>query len=268
MLAQRRSRFAYIKVALVLVALLSACSGGQVESTEAPQTSEEVHWAYEGGAGPEHWGELSPDFALCSTGQEQAPINLGDAERESAPDVTFNYQAAPLQVLNNGHTIQVVSDGSSSITVDAVPYSLAQFHFHTPSEHTLKDDAYAAELHLVHQAASSKLAVVGVLISEGDENPAFAPIVDNLPVDAGQQNNPEGITVDPLSMLPESHLAFEYSGSLTTPPCSEDVSWFVMTTVIEMSAAQLDALEAVMGNNSRPVQPLNDRDLLEDTTSG
>lgn len=267
MLAQHRNRFALILVALGAMVLLAACGGGQTETAETPQPAAEVQWAYDGEAGPEHWGELSPEFALCSTGQEQTPIDLANAERENAPDVTFNYQAAPLEVLNNGHTIQVASDNSSSITIDDSDYSLAQFHFHTPSEHTVDGDPYAAELHLVHQDEDNQLAVVGVLINEGAENPAFAPIIANLPAEVDQQNNPEGVTFNPLVVLPESHLAFQYSGSLTTPPCSEGVDWYVMTTPVEMSAAQLEALQTVMGDNSRPVQPLNGRDVREDVSS-
>lgn len=263
-------RLVLLTLTLIVIPLLTACAADQpqaTEATEAPHAAEAPHWGYEGEAGPEHWGELSADYALCATGQQQTPIDLANAAQENAPDVAFDYQAAPLHVLNNGHTIQVVSDGSSSITVGETAYSLAQYHFHTPSEHTLNGESFAAELHLVHRDTQDRLAVVGVMIREGAENAAFAPILANLPSEANQEIAPEGITLDAITLVPQSHLAFEYTGSLTTPPCSEGVSWFVLAEPIEMSAEQIAALQDLIGNNNRPIQPLNGRELLEDTSS-
>ncbi|HZK05301.1 MAG TPA: carbonic anhydrase family protein [Actinomycetaceae bacterium] len=235
---------------------------------EATMDEAGVHWGYEGDTGPDHWGELSPDFALCSAGTEQAPIDLTGADQQDLADVLFDYRSAPLQVLNNGHTIQVPSDGTSSITVDGTMFELAQFHFHTPSEHTVDGEYFAGELHLVHQDASGSLAVVAVLLEEGAENEAVAPIISHLPAATEQEVEADGVTLDPLDLLPGNRLTFQYTGSLTTPPCSEDVNWFVLTTPVEMSEAQLGELEQVMGHNNRPLQPLNDRDLLEDTVTG
>ena len=225
------------------------------------------HWGYEGTEGPEHWGDLSPEYELCGIGQQQTPIDLSGATPQDAPDVTFNYRSIPLTVVNNGHTIQVPSEGGGDIAVGDESWALTQFHFHTPSEHTVEGAAMAGELHLVHQDPAGRIAVVGVLIKQGAENAALSTIVDDLPGNADQTAQPSGVTIDPLTLLPEERLAFHYTGSLTTPPCSEGVRWFVMTTPIEMSDAQLAALEDVMGHNSRPVQPRNDRELLEDTVA-
>lgn len=259
----------------------SVTSGGGASTDEESATQEaaptdeastadaaDVHWGYEGDTGPEHWGDLSPEFTLCGVGTEQTPIDLTGADQQDLTDVVFEYQAAPLQVLNNGHTIQMPSDGASSISVDGTSFELAQFHLHTPSEHTVDGEYFAGELHLVHQDADGGLAVVAVLLEEGAENEAIAPILANLPTEVDQEVEAVGVTLDPLDLLPENRLTFQYTGSLTTPPCSEDVNWFVLTTPVEMSETQIDAFEDVMGHNNRPLQPLNDRDLLEDTVTG
>lgn len=263
---------------LLLTTGLAACSTAPAAnpgttppaapSTPTAQTAAKAHWGYEGKEGPEHWGALSPEYALCSTGKAQTPIDLAPAKTEDAPDVEFSYQGVPLKVLNNGHTVQVPTEGAGDITVAGRTYSLAQFHFHTPSEHTVDGATLAGELHLVHQHADKSLAVVGVLLKEGAENAAFTAITGNLPAEADQTNAPAGVTVDPLTLLPTERTTFQYTGSLTTPPCSEGVSWFVMTTPVELSSDQLSALEKVMGHNNRPVQPVNERELVQDTVAG
>lgn len=282
----RRPSRLLLPASLLAATLLAGCAGSPQGTTDeaapagettasAPSPAEEgaaeeaaaPAWGYEGDTGPEHWGDLAPEYELCSTGTAQTPIDLAAAQETDLPDPEFAYQEAPLEVLNNGHTIQVPSDGASTMTIGDTTYELAQFHFHTPSEHTVDGEPLAGELHLVHQDAEEKLAVVGVLLAEGEENPAIDPIVSHLPAEADSEEAPDEVSLNPATLLPESRETFQYDGSLTTPPCSEGVSWFVMTDPIEVSPAQLDALAEVMGENNRPVQPLNERDLREDTTS-
>lgn len=232
----------------------------------AAQEAEPPHWEYEGEAGPVHWGELSEEYALCATGQSQSPIDLFDAASTDLTDIVFNYQPSDLTIKNNGHTVQVDYAPGSTITVDGVDYELKQFHFHHPSEHAVDGVIYPLEMHLVHADADGNLAVVGVFIKEGqDDNAAFAPVFENLPTEKVDATAIDGVSVDAAALLPAEHAFYTYSGSLTTPPCSEGVHWIVLSTPVTLSPAQIQQFAAVFPLDARPLQALNGRDLSEDT---
>jgi carbonic anhydrase len=234
-------------------------------SEQVPATAPAIHWTYEGETGPKHWGALSKDFAECSTGREQSPINITKPARENLRNIVFNYRPAKVSVENTGHTIQVDYSPGNSIEVNGSKYELVQFHFHAPSEHTLNGKHADAELHLVHKSASGQLAVVGVFINKGSENRALKPVFDNLPTRAGTANNLDQ-PVNPESLLPIRRTTYRYEGSLTTPPCSEGVTWLIMTAPIQLSPKQLATFDKLFKGNDRPVQPLNGRTLIEDTS--
>lgn len=228
---------------------------------------EHPHWTYEGEEGPEHWGELNPDYELCSVGEAQSPIDITEAQALNLTDIAFSYLPSALNIFNNGHTIQVQYDEGSSIVYNEIQYNLVQFHFHTPSEHTVNGESFAMELHFVHQDANGGLAVVGVLLREGAENAEYAALFDNMPATEGEPE-PTELTINAASLLPAEATYFTYGGSLTTPPCSQGVRWLVLTTPVEISAAQIEAFQAIFEMNARPVQPLNERDLLQDSSNG
>jgi len=171
----------------------------------------------------------------------------------------MQYQATPLKVVNNGHAIQVNYGAGSTLTVDGKTYHLAQFHFHSPSEHTQDGKPYAMEAHLVHKADDGSLAVVGVFLKEGKENPFLARIWGHLPTEVNHEMTVAGTEVNVADLLPAKKAFFNYSGSLTTPPCSEGVTWLVMDRSVEVSKAQADKFRGLIHENARPVQPLNDR---------
>ncbi|MCA9971534.1 MAG: carbonic anhydrase family protein [Anaerolineales bacterium] len=223
------------------------------------------HFAYEGEDGPENWAELSAHYETCATGQAQSPIDLTSANLENLENIVFEYGETAVNILNNGHTIQVDQIQGSQIIIGGDNYQLAQFHFHAPSEHVVDGQPYPIEMHLVHRSASGKLAVVGVLIQEGAENGAFAPVWAHLPAEE-MGINATGATVQLADLLPADQTVYRYSGSLTTPPCSEDVLWSVMHQPVEMSAAQIAAFTDIIAGNNRPVQPLNARTLTLDET--
>jgi len=238
------------------------------EHTEEHSEEHPVHWSYDGEGGPEQWGALEPENVACSNGASQSPIDLAGAAGDDLVDISFNYGESPLKIHNNGHTVQVDYSEGSSITVDGVTYELKQFHFHTASEHTINGEQYPLELHLVHRSEDDALAVVGVLAKEGAENPAFVDIVANAPADVSEATIIEGIAVAAERLLPAERLYYSYSGSLTTPPCSEGVKWHVLTTPIELSAEQIATLSGILHENFRPIQPLNERPLAVDTAGG
>lgn len=231
------------------------------------QQQPDVHWTYEGEEGPAHWGNLRDGFKLCSTGTTQSPIDIESTVSANISDIQFNYSDSAVNILNNGHTVQVNYDPGSSIMYDGVQYDLAQFHFHHPSEHTVNGEAAPMEAHFVHRSADGALAVVGVLLVEGEaDNPNFAPVFDNLPTEKVDVTT-LAATVSAAAMLPDAKTYYTYSGSLTTPPCSEGVRWLLMTTPVELSAAQIEAFSAIFEDDARPVQPQNARDVIQDSGS-
>lgn len=219
-----------------------------------------AHWGYMGEEGPAHWGDLSDAYETCREGMKQSPINISDAPHMDAESLSMSYKATPMDVVNNGHTIQVNYAAGSSMTVDGKTYQLLQFHFHSPSEHTYKGSPYPLEAHLVHKADDGSLAVVGVLIKEGaKDNPVLADVWAHMPREAGGTMKMDSMSVNVADLLPGKKAYWNYSGSLTTPPCSEGVNWFVMDKSVEASAAQVKQFLSVIHENARPVQPLNDR---------
>ncbi len=194
-------------------------------------------------------------------GKSQSPIDLSGAVEQDAPDIEYYYDTTNLNIVNNGHTVQVNYDPGSSINIDGTDYGLVQFHFHTPSEHTIDGRSYDGEMHLVHKSSEGELAVVSVLLEKGDVNESLNPIIDNMPTKEGDTADVMGgISVDDL--LPKDRSAYRYTGSLTTPPCSEDVKWIVLKTPVQISEAQLEALQKILKDNNRPVQPLNSRKVI------
>ncbi len=251
---------------LVFMLFLAACSGSQTADGGTADDAHDVHWGYEGEGGPEHWGDLEPEFAVCGTGVEQSPIDITNAADVDLANIGFDYGETAVNILNNGHTIQVNYDEGSHIEVDGKTYNLLQFHFHTPSEHEIDDQLAAGEMHLVHQSADGDYAVVGVLINEGAENSAFVPVWDNLP-DHETEAMVTGASVNAADLLPDTLTYNNYPGSFTTPPCTEGVNWMVLTNPVEMSADQIAAFSNIIGHNNRPAQPLGDRAIEEDSTN-
>jgi carbonic anhydrase len=221
------------------------------------------HWTYEGAGSPEHWGELSPDFKTCQIGMQQTPIDLnGGVKAQFDKPFSLAYKAVGGKVVNNGHTIQVNLDKGCSCTVEGTAYDLLQFHFHHPSEHLLSGRSLAMELHLVHKAADGALAVIGVFLREGAANTLLSPVFDEMPMAAGGEKTLPAM-LDPSGLLPARSGYYRYTGSLTTPPCSEGLTWTVLREPVEASPEQIRNFAALFPNNARPVQKLNDRVILE-----
>ncbi len=223
--------------------------------------SQDSGWGYTGHAGPEHWANISQEFALCGKGKEQSPINISGAKTSDLPAIQFDYKPGSLEILNNGYTIQVNHAAGSSITVDGEKYELLQFHFHTPSENIVDGKAFPKEMHLVHKNAKGQLAVVGVFTKEGAKNTALDKIWEHMPNKAGGKKMLASVSVNAAELLPADRSYYSFNGSLTTPPCSEGVKWMVLKTPVEASNAQIKQFAEVIGSNARPVQPVHAREL-------
>lgn len=234
--------------------------GGQ---SHAPSSAPHgPHWTYAGEAGPEHWGELSENFGACKTGHMQSPIDLGGADVTGRLAIDVSYRAAPLAVVNNGHTVQINFPAGSTLTSGISRYKLVQMHFHTPSEETVYGIHYPMVAHFVHVDYAGNYAVLGVLFEEGAPNAELEKIVRAAPRTADEPANASGVSFDPSKLLPSSLSVWRYEGSLTTPPCTEGVRWHVARQPVKVGSAQIAALHAIIGDNNRPIQPLYGRVLV------
>ena len=248
-------------LALALTIMVLAVPGLADDDKHDKGHDKAPHWTYEGETGPEHWGDLSEDWKLAKTGKRQSPIDLSDRKLSEVASLETSYSASPLHIVNNGHTVKVAYGDGSSMTLGGEEFKLLQFHFHSPSEHTVEGRHYPLEVHLVHQSESGQLGVIGVFFEAGEENAALAGISPHAPKEAGDVQAIEGVSVNAAQLLPGDATRWTYSGSLTTPPCSENVRWTVMRTPLQASEAQLEAFATLYSRNARPVQPRNDRDL-------
>lgn len=239
---------------VLLGAALVGCSGDDSDSSDGAETPDVHAWTYED---VDAWGES------CATGTEQSPIDLADATDEDLADLELDYHSSAAEVIDNGHTVQVNLEDAGTMTRDGVTYSLVQFHFHAASEHLVNGEPYAAEVHLVHQAEDKSLAVLGILIEEGEESAIIADVLDDAP--EADADPAETADIDVNAMLPADHRTFRYDGSLTTPPCSEGVAWSVLQEPMTWSSEQVADFVALHPDSHRPPQPLGERVLQHDS---
>ena len=219
-------------------------------------------WAYDGPTGPDHWGELDSASSVCGQGGSQSPLDLTASLRVAAlAGLPFAYGPTRLRVSNTGRTFQVNVDKGSSLSFDGKRYDLQEFHFHTPSEHTLDGRTYPLEIQFAHLATDKSMLAVALLVTEGAPNSSLMKISDKLPRARGEFDTTQ--TIDLKDLLPRNVDEYlTYAGSLTTPPCTENVRWVVLQHTIEMSKAQIAAFRSVFAMNARPTQPLGARTVL------
>jgi carbonic anhydrase len=260
--------FSGLLAASVFLSMAACASVPPSPPQTAPEANKETaanppHWSYEGDTGPNKWASIDPSFSKCADGTEQSPIDIELADvklDKTLEDIKINYKPTTFTVMNNGHTIQANdASGSNSIVLDGVEYKLVQMHFHKPSEHQINGQNFDMEGHLVHKNSAGKLAVLGFIIKVGNENKELAEMWSKLPPKETEADITLDKSVDLANLLPKEKKSFRYSGSLTTPTCSEGVKWVVMEQAIEMSKGQIDAFGSIFPHNKRPVQPLNNR---------
>ncbi len=228
-------------------------------SAQQPPT----HWSYSGHAGPNEWGKLDSTYAACSSGKTQSPIDIRGAQKADLPVLKFEYNSVPLNIIDNGHTIQVNYPAGSTLTVGKKLYMLQQFHFHHPSEEHVNGHSFDMVVHLVHADAEGHLAVVAVFLKKGNANPLIDLIWQNLPTEKGKAVGVSGVTLNAKDLLPAHYGYYTYSGSLTTPPCSEGVTWYVMKDPVALSESQVAVFAKLYPRIARPIQATNGREILE-----
>lgn len=221
------------------------------------------HWGYQGEAAPQNWGKVDAKYALCASGKNQSPIDLKAFIEADLKPLKLDYKAASADIINNGHTVQINYAPGSTLSVDGITFELKQFHFHSPSENKVNGKQFPLEGHLVHADKDGNLAVVAVMFQEGGANALLAKLWEKMPNKAGEKSAlPTGLGVSQL--LPKGGDYYRFNGSLTTPPCSEGVRWFVMKKPATVSTAQIQQFSKTVGfANNRPIQATNARTVLQ-----
>jgi len=220
------------------------------------------HWDYQGSGGPERWGRMKPEFAKCSSGTRQSPIDIRDGIKVELDPLQFDYKPSAFKVVDNGHTIQVNVGPGNAIEVMGQRFELVQFHFHRPSEERIDGKAFDMVAHLVHKNLEGRLAVVAVLLEKGSAQPVVQSVWNNLPLEKGDEIAARA-PLDLNRLLPAERGYFTYMGSLTTPPCSEGVLWMVMKQPVAISAEQIDIFARLYPMNARPIQSASGRLIKE-----
>ena len=221
-----------------------------------------AHWGYSGDTSPEHWGDLSEKFFICKKGVNQSPVNLNRFIDAKLDPLKVQYSTNAKSVVNNGHTIEVKADGKNSVTVDGIKFNLLQFHFHTPSENQIKGKSFPMEAHFVHKSKEGEYLVVALMFNEGEKNKNLQKMLDSLNPKEGNESEIKK-SFKPNELFPKDLSYFRYSGSFTTPPCTEGVRWIVLKTPVTASKEQIEQMHKIMGKNNRPVQPLKARVILK-----
>jgi carbonic anhydrase len=223
--------------------------------------AEEHHWTYGGATGPAKWGDMEQEFSACGAGRLQSPVDIRaeNVQKADLPKIQFAYKPAPLRIIDTGHSIQVNYPPGSFITVGDHRYQLVQFHFHHPSEEAFAGKRFDMVAHLVHRDADGRLAVVAVPLTDGPINVMVAKLWANLPSRKEAEEKPEGVVVDASELLPADRAYYTLTGSLTTPPCSEGVTWFVLKQPQSVSTGEISRFAQLYPMNARPLQPLNAR---------
>jgi len=239
------------------------------EAKPAAKPIEHAHWSYtEGPDGPANWWRTSKDNLLCSAGKQQSPINIEGGILVDLPPLRFDYKLSPLTIQDNGHTILVNYAEGSNLSLDARQYRLVQFHFHKPSEEAIDGKRADMVAHLVHQHHDGRLLVVALLMNSSQEasqaeNAAFQMILNHIPLVKKESSSPNGVMIDLNQLLPKNLAYFTFMGSLTTPPCSENVQWVVLKEAAVISKQQLDNFSRIYPNNARPLQSRSGRLIKE-----
>lgn len=247
---------------------LSAVAFLMAVAVSTTASAEPAHdWSYSGPHGPAHWAEISKDFQACESGRAESPINIDHAKKapDDMPRLQLHYAPLAIDITNTGHSVQFnASPGTDSVTLGNTAYQLVQFHFHSPGEERFVGKESVMDAHLVHRSEEGKLLVLAIQFKLGDQaNPVIESMMNRIPSEKGAEMKVSGVSADLHDLIPKDLSYYTYAGSLTTPPCSEGVTWIEFKTPVTITKKQLDAMQRFYHGNQRPVQPLNEREIFE-----
>ncbi|HMK21284.1 MAG TPA: carbonic anhydrase family protein, partial [Terriglobales bacterium] len=252
-LHMRKRRFSCVIFCTLALGALCAAQEHHPEHT----------WGYGDAHGPSRWGDLTPEFATCKNGHHQSPIDIRNPKKAALTPIHFEYKPSPLHIVDNGHTIMVNYSAGSFISVGDKKYALKQFHFHRPSEEKINGKSFDMTVHLVHSDDEGNLAAVAVLLQKGEDSAVVHELWNALPKEKDKEEVLENVQINPSQILPADRGYYTFSGSLTTPPCSENVTWYVLKHPATVSAEEIERLSQLYRDDARPTQPLYDRIVLE-----
>lgn len=242
-----------------LKAVLGAIAVFAVTGMTAVAQQQGAEWDYTGKRGPLNWAHLDPAYSACGHGKEQSPIDIRGARLDKAlKPIEFHYISGLMTLTNTGKTVQVTPPPGSYIVANGVRYELVQFHFHHPGEEGVKGKLPDMDIHFVHKSADGKIAVVAVRLNEGNANTVLAGLWPHMPKTVGASDKTTD-EMSPAGLLPQDKGYWTYEGSLTAPPCTEGVRWFVFEEQVELSRDQLQAFGRLYKVNSRGGQSKNGR---------
>ncbi|MCB0392331.1 MAG: carbonic anhydrase family protein [Bdellovibrionales bacterium] len=218
-------------------------------------------WSYTGLTGPDMWGDLQQDYSLCKSGQKQSPINLVWSKPKKGAEIKFEYNETPYNLVDNGHTVKATFEKGNNIKISGHNFELEQVHFHAHSEHSVSGKFFPLEAHFVHKNDKGQLAVIAVLFVEGNANPYLESMWQQFPKEKNR-SVASSTSFNPVNLIPPIKTHYHYTGSLTTPPCTEGVMWNVFNTPVELSSEQMNHFKVLYTKNFRPIQPLNQRKVI------
>lgn len=254
-----------VPIWLILLMVLPLSAHGRAIDLQgsAYESTRITDWSYRGEKGPDNWGSLSPAFTLCEDGRAQSPIDLVPLHQSRLPPLRFHYRTTPLKIRNDGFTIRMDFTPGSYLHIGARQYQLKELGFRTPSEHTVDGRHADMEIQLLHLDSAGNTVMLAIPVTAGiRHNAMLERIWEYLPAGKGTGRHYRQVGVNPVFFLPTMRDYFRYNGSLTDPPCSENVTWFVLQKPVEVPGHLIDRLLRIMGKNSRPVQKINGRSVL------
>jgi len=222
---------------------------------------DKLPWSYDGvDNGQDSWGQISKDYAKCEIGTRQSPVRISFTTKEDLKPLAFQYKEGKATIGLSNLTIDVAPSGNNMLVADGVNYQLKHIIFHSPSEHTVLDKFYLLEMQLIHEDAEGKQLAIAIFVDSGDDLEGIKPITGNIPAPDSPQKE---ITLNAALLLPNALGYYAYTGSMTYPPCTENIEWRVLKTPIKMSYKQMDSIIYRIGRNSRLEQAIYGRTIKE-----
>ena len=240
----------------IAIAILGMC-------VALPAAAQQKDWSYEGKQGPMNWAHLDSSWRACGDGKQQSPIDIKGARLSpDAKPIEFHYISSSMILVNTGHTVEVQPKPGSYIIADGTRYELVEFHFHHPGEETVNGKLSDMSVQFVHKSADGRVAIIAVRLNETtNANVLLAGLWEHLPKTAGATDKMTQF-LNPAALLPVDRGYWAYDGSLTAPPCTEGVRWFVMEQMVEISRDQRRAFAALYKVNSRLLQDRHGRKIV------
>jgi carbonic anhydrase len=221
-------------------------------------------WDYEGERGPQSWAKLHPSYAQCEKGRFQSPIDLRDGVGVDLPPITFDFKPSLFKVTDTGKTLELAYNAGGSFSVLGGVHRLSYIEFRHPAEERINGRTHGMSMQMHFRDAQGRMSAVSVLLNPaGKENPFIQTVWNHIPLVRNEPIAPPDVMLDLAKFLPRDLAYYTYMGSLTAPPCTEGVTWFVLKNPVDISPEQAAIFGRLYPNNVRPIQAGNSRLIKE-----